>query len=68
MLLTLTSKDETSTPTTPATTPSTIPKNLAKTSDVDTAKTLSVVGIIVGAIGLVVALGAFALGRRPRAT
>ena len=46
------------------TTPATLPTNLAKKSDVDSAKTLSTVGIIVGALGLVAGLGAIGLGRR----
>jgi uncharacterized protein YcnI len=40
--------------------------DVAKKDDVDSAKTLGVVGIIVGALGLVAGIGAFVLGRRPR--
>ena len=40
--------------------------DVAEKDDVDSAKTLGVVGIIVGALGLVAGIGAFALGRRPR--
>jgi uncharacterized protein YcnI len=69
-VLTLTSADETAGSTTPAgtasTTPATLPTDLAKKSDVNSAKTLSGVGIAVGAVGLILALGALALGRRPR--
>jgi uncharacterized protein YcnI len=64
-VLTLTA-GEAATPTTTAATPAASTKGLAKKTDVDSAKTLSVVGIVVGGLGLVVALGAFVLGRRPR--
>ena len=36
------------------------------TSDVNSAKTISYVAIGIGAVGLILALGAFALGRGPR--
>jgi uncharacterized protein YcnI len=69
-LLTLTAAgDATSPSTTAATTPTGnggSSKPLATKDDVDSAKTLSVVAIIVGALGVVVGLGAFVLGRRPR--
>jgi uncharacterized protein YcnI len=66
-VLTLTAGEAaTPTPTTTAATPAASTKGLAKKTDVDSAKTLSVVGIVVGGLGLVVALGALALGRRPR--
>lgn len=64
-VLALTSGSDVTTPTTAAGT-SAVSDNLAKKSAVDSAKSLSVVGIVVGALGLVVALGAFVLGRRPR--
>jgi uncharacterized protein YcnI len=69
-VLTLTSGDEATGSTTPAsvssTTPATVPSDVATTSDVNSAKTLSYVAIGVGAVGLILALGAFALGRGPR--
>lgn len=69
-VLTLTAAgDATSSSTTAATTPTgngTSSKALATKDDVDSAKTLSVAAVIVGALGLVVGLGAFVLGRRPR--
>jgi uncharacterized protein YcnI len=65
--LTLTSAtDGATTPTTAAVTTGAQGKNLATKSDVDSAKSLGVVGVIVGAIGLVAAIGAIVLGRRPR--
>lgn len=64
-VLTLTSgTDATTTPTTAA--PAASGTKLASKSDVDSAKSVSIVAIIVGGLGLVVALGAFVLGRRPR--
>ena len=51
--------------TAPATTNTTpAAKDLAKQSDVDSAKTLGVLGLIVGALGLIAAIGAFAIKRR----
>jgi uncharacterized protein YcnI len=51
--------------TTPATTnTATATKDLAKQSDVDSAKTLGVLGLIVGALGLIAAIGAFTIKRR----
>jgi len=74
-VLTLTSGDEStvtttagsgsSTPTTAATI-ATVPTDVATKSDVNSAKTLSAVGIGVGLVALVLALGAFMLGRRPQ--
>jgi uncharacterized protein YcnI len=67
-VLTLTAAGGAQSPSTTAATPAsdgTSSKNAATKDDVDSAKTLSVVGIIVGALALVVALGAFVLGRRP---
>ncbi len=46
-------------------TPATLPKDVASTSSVDSAKTLAVVGIVVGAVGLVA--GAVGLLTRRRA-
>jgi uncharacterized protein YcnI len=74
-VLTLTSGDTTettaaatpsTTPTTPTTKAAALPTDVAKKDDVDSAKTLSVVGIAVGAVGLLVALAALVRGRRPR--
>jgi uncharacterized protein YcnI len=65
-VLVLTSGNDATTPTTAAGTSIPSDKNLASKTDVDSAKSLSVVGIAVGALGLVVALGALVLGRRPR--
>jgi hypothetical protein len=65
--LTLTSGGEgaTTTPTTAATsTDSGSGKELATKSDADSAKSLGVIGVVVGALGLVVAIGALVLGRR----
>ena len=62
--------DHGSTPTTAGTSPSTVgtasSNDVAKKDDVDSAKTLGIVGLLVGAVGLLVAIGAIALGRRPR--
>jgi uncharacterized protein YcnI len=42
-----------------------LPKNVATSSDVDSAKTLAIIGIIVGALGLIAGIAAIALrGRR----
>jgi uncharacterized protein YcnI len=71
-VLTLTAGDDETTATTAASTgsgngsPVASTAGLAKKSDVDSAKTLSFVGIAVGAIGLILALGAFMLGRGPK--
>lgn len=69
-VLTLTAAGAASPSTTTATAPTgngtTSSKNAATKDDVDSAKSLSVVAIIVGALGLVVGLVAFVLGRRPR--
>lgn len=43
------------------------PKGLAKQSDLDTTKMLSIVGMVLGALGVLIGLGAF-LVRRPRAS
>ena len=71
-VLTLTAAEGGTTSTTTATSPTTsgtaASKDLAKKDDVDSAKTLGIIGLIVGAVGLLVALGAVALGRRPRPT
>ena len=69
-VLTLTAAGGAESPSTTAATPTgngtTSSKDAATKDDVDSAKILSVVAIIVGALGLVVGLGAFVLGRRPR--
>jgi uncharacterized protein YcnI len=49
-----------------ATTAAAVPSDVATTSDVDSAKTIGIVGIALGALGLVVAI--VALVRRPKAT
>ena len=51
----------TTAPSTPAAT-----KDLAKKDDVDAAKTLGLVGVIAGGLGLVAGVGALAMKRRPR--
>jgi uncharacterized protein YcnI len=53
--------------TTPATTPAAAASTtgLAKTSQVDSARTVGIVGIIIGAIGLIVGGAALGLRRRP---
>ena len=48
--------------TTPTTTPA-VPTDVATTSDVDSAKTLGIIGIVLGALGLVVAV--VAILRKP---
>ncbi len=71
-VLTLTAAGDQTPATTPSgtgsasTTPASVPSNVATTSDVDSAKTVSYVAIGIGVVGLVLALGAFALGRGPR--
>ena len=71
-ILTLTAAGDETPATTPtgtgsaSTTPATVPSNVATTSDVDSAKNVSYVAIGIGAVGLILALGAFALGRGPR--
>lgn len=56
---------ETTATTAPAAASST--KTAAK-SDVDSAKSLSVVALIIGIVGVLLAIGAFVIGRRPRTT
>jgi uncharacterized protein YcnI len=69
-VLTLTAAGDQTGGTTPSptasTTPATLPTNVATTSDVNSAKTVSYIAIGIGAVGLILALGAFALGRGPR--
>jgi uncharacterized protein YcnI len=69
-ILTLTAAGDETPATTPAgsatTTPASVPSNVATSSDVDSAKNLSYVAIGIGAVGLILALGAFAMGRGPR--
>ena len=63
-VLTLTKAGATATPTTqPASTP-TATASTVKKSDVDSARTLGIVGIVVGALGLLAAGAALARGRR----
>ena len=62
LTLTTADSDTGSTPTTaPATTTS------VKKSDVDSAKTIAIIGIVVGALGLVAGLGGLMMGRRKSA-
>jgi uncharacterized protein len=42
----------------------TLPKDIATTSDVDSAKTIGIIGIVLGALGLIVAIVAFVTGRQ----
>ena len=42
----------------------TVPKDIATTSDVDSAKTVGIIGIVLGALGLIVAIVALVAGRR----
>jgi uncharacterized protein YcnI len=46
--------------------PATLPSDVATTSDVDSAKTVGIIGIVLGALGLIVAV--VAIARRPKAT
>jgi len=67
-VLTLTAGDAAAS-TTPATTGSASPAtgtSTVKKSDVDTAKTIAIIGIIVGALGLVFGAAGLAMGRRRR--
>ena len=66
LTLTPTADSSSTTPTTVGTsgTASAIPTGAAKKSDVDTAKTVAVVAVIVGGLGLLVGIGGVALGRR----
>jgi uncharacterized protein YcnI len=66
-VLTLTATDASgsTTPITTATTGSA--SSNVKQSDVDNAKTIAIIGVIVGALGLIVAVVAVVLGRRRRA-
>lgn len=41
-----------------------LPTDLAKTSDVDSARTVGIIGIVIGALGLLVAIGALAFRRK----
>jgi uncharacterized protein YcnI len=56
-VLTLTNANGSATPATPAT-------STVKKSDVDNAKTLAIVGIVVGGLGLLAGIGGLTLGRR----
>lgn len=62
---TLTLVKATSTDTTASTTPA-VPSDVATSSDVDSAKTVGIIGIVLGALGLIVAI--VALVRRPKAS
>jgi periplasmic copper chaperone A len=66
--LTLTAAEQggTSTPTTvaPGSGASSLPAGAAKKSDVDTAKTVAIIAVIVGGLGLLVGIGGVAIGRR----
>jgi uncharacterized protein YcnI len=50
-----------------AATAATLPKDLATTSDVDSAKTVGIIGIVLGALGLIVAIVALVAGRKKSA-
>jgi uncharacterized protein YcnI len=63
-VLTLTSAAGATSPTTAATTPAARSSDVADSNDVDTARNLAVIGIVVGGLGLLVAIGAVALRRR----
>jgi uncharacterized protein YcnI len=65
-VLQLTSGSGTAT-TVPSTSSTPAPSKTASKSSVDSAKTLGLVALIVGAVALLVALGGFAMGRRKRA-
>ena len=45
----------------------TLPKDIATTSDVDSAKTVGIIGIVLGALGLIVAIVALVAGRKKSA-
>jgi len=51
-----------------ATTPTTVATSSVKQSDVDNAKTIAIIGIIVGAVGLLAGIGGILSGRRKTAT
>jgi uncharacterized protein YcnI len=51
---------------TDSTTPATVPTDVATKSDVNSAKTISYVGIGLAAVAFILTLGAYALGRGPR--
>jgi uncharacterized protein YcnI len=51
-----------------ATTPTTVATSSVKQSDVDNAKTIAIIGIIVGAVGLLAGIGGIVSGRRKTAT
>ncbi len=51
-----------------ATTPTTVATSSVKQSDVDNAKTIAIIGIIVGAIGLLAGIGGLVSGRRKTAS
>jgi uncharacterized protein YcnI len=64
-VLTLTAGDSGGT-TTPTTAPAATTSAVSK-SDVDSAKTIAIVGIVAGALGLIAGIGALAAGRRKKA-
>ena len=41
-----------------------LPKDIATTSDVDSAKTVGIIGLVLGALGLIVAIVALVTGRK----
>jgi uncharacterized protein YcnI len=65
-VLTLTAGGET-TPTTAAPTGTTAAASDVKKSDVDNAKTIAIIGIVVGALGLIAGIGGLMMGRRKSA-
>ena len=58
-LVAATDDEETATP------PATLPSDVATSSDVDSAKTIGIIGIVLGGLGLIVAV--IAIARRPKA-
>lgn len=66
-VLTLTAADNGTTPTTTPSGTTGTASGSVKKSDVDSAKTAAIIGIVVGALGLVAGVGGIALGRRKSA-
>jgi len=66
-ILELTPASGSTTPTTTASAAAAVTSGLAKKSDVDTARTVGIIGIIVGALGLIVAALALGTRRKQRA-
>jgi hypothetical protein len=66
-VLTLTAGDEGGS-TTPTTAPSGASASTVTQSDVDNAKTIAIIGVIVGALGLIAGVAAIVLSRRRTAS